>query len=59
MTKNLAELVESLRDYQMSKEEAQRQKVSFVVGNSKLDKNTTVEDAEKAVNSEPIPKIVA
>ncbi|MEO1303419.1 MAG: hypothetical protein AAFV37_00495 [Pseudomonadota bacterium] len=59
MDKQLSELVEELRDYKMDEDQRRNQRISFVYGNSKLDDNTTKEQAEEAVRSDSIPRVVA
>ena len=56
VAKELKELVDSIRDYEMSDEERREQRVSFVYGNSKLNGNGTKEQAKRAVESNTVPR---
>lgn len=50
MSEELKMALESLKDYRMSQEELEAQRVSFVYGNSASDSNDTKESVKKAID---------
>jgi hypothetical protein len=50
MSEELRKALESVKGYQMSREEIDAQRVSFVYGNAPAEENSTREAVERAVN---------
>ena len=59
MSELLDKLIEETKDHEMSAEEREEQKLSFVYGNSRLDDPSTKEEVAKAVSAATVPKKVA